>query len=78
MAPVVRNPPANAGDSGGPELVGLIPGSGRSPEIENGKLLQYFCLGNFTDRGAWWAQSIASQRDTTERLSTQVPYILGL
>ena len=45
---VVKNPPANAGD------VGLIPGSGRSPEGGNGNPVQYSCLGNPMDRGAWW------------------------
>ena len=35
--------------------VGLIPGSGRSPEEGNGNLLQYSCLKNPMDRGAWWA-----------------------
>ena len=46
---VVKNPPAEAGD------VGLIPGSGRFPGEGNGKPLQYSCLGNHTDRGAWQA-----------------------
>ena len=46
---VVKNPPANPGD------VGSIPGSGRSPEEGNGNSLQYSCLENPTDRGAWWA-----------------------
>ena len=45
----VKNPPANAGD------MGLIPGSGRSPGGGNGTPLQYPCLGNPMDRGAWWA-----------------------
>ena len=45
--PVVKNSPANAGDTG------LIPGSGRSPGGGNGNPLQYSCLGNFTDRGTW-------------------------
>ena len=45
---MVRNPPANAGDGG------LIPVSGRSPGGGNG-YLQYSCLENFTDRGAWHA-----------------------
>ena len=45
----VRNPPANAGD------VGLIPGSGRSPGEGSGNPLQYSCLGNSMDRGAWQA-----------------------
>ena len=46
---MVKNPPANEGD------VGLIPGSARSPGEGNGNPLQYFCLGNPIDRGAWWA-----------------------
>ena len=45
----VKNPPANAGD------VGLIPGLGRSPGEGNGNPLQYSCLENPMDRGAWWA-----------------------
>ena len=32
-----------------------IPGLGRSPREGNGNPLQYFCLGNPTDRVAWWA-----------------------
>ena len=34
---------------------GSIPGSGRSPGGENGNPLQYSCLENPTDRGAWWS-----------------------
>jgi len=49
---VIKNPPANAGDAGD---MGLIPGSRRSPREGNGNPLQYFCLGNPMDRGAWWA-----------------------
>ena len=45
----IQNLPSNAED------VGLIPGSGRSPGEGNGNPLQYFCLGNPTDRGIWWA-----------------------
>ena len=41
--------PANAGGKG------LIPGSGRSPRVGNGSLLQYTCLKNPRNRGAWWA-----------------------
>ena len=37
------------------EDVGSIPGSGRSPGGGNGNPLQYSCLGNPMDRGAWWA-----------------------
>ena len=46
---VVNNLPTNVGD------VGLIPGSGRSPEEGNGNSLRYSCLGNPMDRGAWQA-----------------------
>ena len=49
---VVKNPPANAGDTGD---TGSIPGLGRSPEGGHGNPLQYSCLGNSMDRGAWWA-----------------------
>ena len=51
-ASVVRNPPAKAGDA---RDKGLIPGSGRSPGEGNGNPLQYSCLENPMDRGAWWA-----------------------
>ena len=47
---VVKSPPANAGDTGD---VGSIPVSGRSPGGGNGNLLQYSCLENSMDRGAW-------------------------
>ena len=46
---VVKTPPANAED------VGSIPGSGRSPGEGNGTPLQYSCLENPMDRGAWQA-----------------------
>ena len=46
---MVKNLPANSGD------VGSIPRSGRSPGEENGNPLQYSCLGNPMERGAWWA-----------------------
>ena len=49
---MVKNLPATAGDT---EDMVLIPGSGRSPEEGNGNPRQYSCLGNPTDRGAWWA-----------------------
>ena len=49
---MVKNLPANAGDA---RDMGLIPGSGRSPGGGNGNPLQYSCLKNPTDRGAWWA-----------------------
>ena len=46
---VVKNMPANAGD------VGSISGSGRSPGEGNGNPVQYSCLENSMNRGAWWA-----------------------
>ena len=49
---MVKNLPANAGDA---RDVGSIPGSGRSSGGENGSPLQYSCLENFMDRGAWQA-----------------------
>ena len=48
---MVKNPPVNAGNLG---EVCSIPGSGRSPGGGNGNPLQYFCLENPMDRGAWW------------------------
>jgi len=52
MVLVVKNTPANVGDA---RDMSLIPESGRSPEIANGNPLQYSCLENPMDRGAWWA-----------------------
>ena len=47
---VVKNLPANAGDA---EDMGSIPVSGRSPGEGNGNPLQYSCLENLMDGGAW-------------------------
>ena len=52
MMLVVKNPPANAGDT---REVGSVPGWGRSPGKGNGDTLQYSCLENPMDRGAWQA-----------------------
>ena len=49
---VVKNPPANAGNA---KDVGSIPRSERSPGEGRGNPLQYSCLENPMDRGAWWA-----------------------
>ena len=47
---VIKNLPANAADAGD---MGSIPGLGRSPGGGNGNPLQYSCLENPIDRGAW-------------------------
>ena len=49
VAQWLKNPSASAGEAGS------IPGLGRSPGEGNGNLLQYSCLGNSMDRGAWQA-----------------------
>ena len=56
---VVKNPPANAGDI---RDLSSIPGSGRSPGEGNDNTLQYSCLRNPMDRGAWQATVHRSQR----------------
>ena len=63
---MVKNPPANTGDSG------FIPGLGRSSGEGNGNPLHYSCLENLMDRGAWWAtvHRVAEELDTTEQLNS--------
>ena len=58
----------NAGDTGD---VGLISGLGRSPGEGNGYPLQYLCLGNSMDRGAWWAiaHGVTKESDITDQLT---------
>ena len=53
----------NAGDQGS------IPGLGRSPGEGNGNPLQYYCIENPMDRGAWGRK----ESDTTEQLHSLVP-----
>ena len=50
---MVKNPPANAGDA---RDVGLVDGFRRAPGEGHGNPLQYSCLENPMDRGAWWAR----------------------
>ena len=65
---MVKYLPANARDAGD---AGLIPQLGRSPGEEHGNPLQYSCLENPTDRGAWWAavHGVAKESDTTDHLN---------
>ena len=66
---VVNNSPANAGDL---RDVGLIPGSGRSPGGGHDNSLQYSCLENPIERGAWQAtvHRVAKSQTRLKRLST--------
>ena len=63
---MVKKPPANAGSA---RDAGLIPELGISPGIENGNPLQYSCMENSMDRGAWWATFHRIAKNQT-RLST--------
>ena len=72
----VKNPPGNAGD------MGSIPGSGRSPQEENGNPLQYSSLEKPMDRGAWWAtvhgittvgQNLATKQQQQQWSSNHTP-----
>ena len=67
MLLVVKNPPASAGDI---RDMDSIPVSGRSPGEGNGNPLQYSCLENPMDRGAWWAivHGGCKESDTTEEI----------
>ena len=69
---VVKNPPAKAGD------VGSIFDLGRSPGEGNGNLLQYSCLGNPVDRGAWWAtiHGVAKSQTRLSMHECKVPQVV--
>ena len=64
---VVKNPPANAGDI----RADSIPGSGKSPGGGHGNPLQYSCLENSKDRGAWRVivHRVAKSQTRLKRLS---------
>ena len=68
MALMVKNPPANAEDI---RDLGLIPGSGRSPGGGHGNPLQYSCLENAMDRGAWWATVQSNKESDMTELTEQ-------
>ena len=63
VALVVKNPPANAGDIRG---ASSIPGLGRSPGVGNSNPLQYSCLENPMDRGAWQATAHTVAKSQTQ------------
>ena len=68
VALVVKSPPATAGD---PRTLGSVPGSGRSPGGGHGSPLQYSCLEDPKDRGAWRAavHGVAKNRTQLKQLS---------
>ena len=65
MVLVLKNLPANAGDTGDMDS---IPGSGISPGGGHGNPLQYSCLETPVDRGAWWTavHGVAKKSDMTD------------
>ena len=69
VALVVKNPPPNAGDPH------LVPGLGKSPGGGHGNPLQYSCLENPMDRGAWWAtvHGVTQSWKRLKQLSTCAP-----
>ena len=73
-APVVKNPPANAGDS---RDMGSIPGPEISPGEGNGNPCQYYCLENSMGRVAWQA-TVQRVAKSWTRLSTQANFSQSL
>ena len=72
VALLVENLPANAGDV---REAGSIPGLGRSPRGGHGNRLQYSCLENPMDRGAWrTAIHGVTESDTTEHTWTHMKF----
>ena len=71
---MIKNPPANAGDT---RDLGSISRLGRSPGGGNGNLLQYSCLENSMDRGAWWARGPWCHKEvnTTEHTCACIPSV---
>ena len=81
MAQLVKDPPANVGDG---RDMNSIPGLGRSPGDRNGNLLQYSCLENSMDRGAWQAivhgvtKSWAQHMHTHTHTHTHTHKVIGV
>ena len=71
---VVKNPPANAGDL---RDVSPIPGSGRSPGGGHGNPLQYSCLENAMDRGAWQdtVHGVTKSQTRLKQLGTDTAFV---
>ena len=74
---VVKNPPVNAGEIRDPDS---IPGSERSPGRGHSNPLQYSCLGNPMDRGAWWStvHRVAQSQTPLKRLISTATCSRGL
>ena len=68
----VKNPPANAGDTGS------IPELRKSPGEGNGNPFQYYCQENLLDRGAWWVtvHEVTKELDTTSLTHTYTHWTL--
>ena len=75
VALVVKNPPVNVGDV---RVTSSIPGSGRFPGGRHGNPLQYSCLENSMDRGAWWATVLTvTESDTTQATQDACRHVLS-
>ena len=71
---MVKNPPANAGDARGAIS---IPGLERHPRGGNGNPLQYSCLGNSMERGAWWATVRGVAKSQTQLVINTFTFVLS-
>ena len=73
VAQTIKESACNVGDPGS------IPGSGRFPGEGNGNPLQYSCLENTMDRGAWWATVHGVTKSWTQlSMRTHTTYIVTL
>ena len=77
MMLAVKNLPANVGEV---RETGSIPGLGRSPGGRHDKPLQYSCLENPIDRGAWWASAhgVAKSQTQPKQFSMQFSLVQSL
>ena len=74
---VIKNSPANAGDTGDAGDIGLIPESERSTRVGNGTPLQYSCLESYVGRGAWQTYSpwTCKELDMMEHSAATLPTV---